>query len=59
MYAVARERIQRDIVTNPEHTLEEAALASLEHWFERRSAVTPAWPPSALPVTRPSPGPSS
>ncbi|MFW5473057.1 hypothetical protein ACOCJ5_07100 [Knoellia sp. CPCC 206450] len=41
MYAVARERIQRDIVADPE-TLDPEALAELERWFERRRAVSPA-----------------
>lgn len=42
MYAVARERIQRDIVADPEATLDPEALAELERWFERRRAVTSA-----------------
>jgi hypothetical protein len=41
MYAVARERIQRDIVADPEQALDEEAVAELEHWFERRRALTP------------------
>jgi hypothetical protein len=40
MYAVARERIQRDIVADPEQALDEEAVAELEHWFERRRALT-------------------
>jgi len=44
MYAVARERIQRDIVADPEQTLDPEALAELERWFEHRRAVTPPSP---------------
>jgi hypothetical protein len=42
MYAVARERIQRDLVEDPAATLDPEALAELERWFERRRAVAPA-----------------
>lgn len=42
MYAVARERIQRDIVADPAATLDPEALAELERWFERRRTVSPA-----------------
>ncbi|GGB89461.1 hypothetical protein N798_07520 [Knoellia flava TL1] len=42
MYAVARERIQRDIVADPEQALDPEALAELERWFERRRAVSAA-----------------
>ncbi|CAN7243218.1 hypothetical protein [Knoellia sp. LjRoot47] len=41
MYAVARERIQRDIVADPE-TLDPEALAELERWFERRRVLSPS-----------------
>ena len=40
MYAVARERIQRDMVADPEQALDPEALAELERWFERRRACT-------------------
>ncbi|WP_404386489.1 hypothetical protein LL946_07925 [Knoellia locipacati] len=43
MYAVARERIQQDLVEDPATTLDPEALAELERWFERRRAVTSAW----------------
>ena len=39
MYAVARERIQRDIVADPEQALDPEALAELERWFEHRGDV--------------------
>jgi len=42
LYAVARDRIQRDIVADPEQALDPEALAELERWFDRRSAVSPS-----------------
>ncbi|KRE42776.1 hypothetical protein [Knoellia sp. Soil729] len=39
MYAVALERVQRDIVADPEQALDPQALADLERWFERRRAI--------------------
>ncbi|GAA4116491.1 hypothetical protein GCM10022415_13560 [Knoellia locipacati] len=42
MYAVARDRIRRDIVADPEQALDPEALAELERWFERRRALSSA-----------------
>ena len=42
MYAVARDRIQRDIVADPEQALDPEAIAELERWFERRRALSPS-----------------
>lgn len=36
LYAAARRRIQRDVVADPENTLDPEALAELERFFERR-----------------------
>ena len=36
LYAVARERIQSDIVANPDEVLDPDALEELERWFVRR-----------------------
>lgn len=37
MYAVARERLQHDIVADPERALDPEVLAELERWLARRS----------------------
>ena len=41
LYAVARERIQRDIVANPHEALDPEALQELERYFERRLKEKP------------------
>ncbi len=41
LYAVARERIQRDIVADPHKALDPEALQELERYFERRTREKP------------------
>ncbi len=41
LYAVARERIQRDIVADPHRALDREALQELERYFERRRSEKP------------------
>jgi hypothetical protein len=43
-YAVARERIQRDLVADPRGTLDPEALDALERWFRERTPDEPAAP---------------
>ena len=42
LYAVARGRIQRDIVSDPQEALDPEALQALERYFERRLREKPS-----------------
>ena len=53
LYAVARERIQRDIVADPQEALDPEALQALERYFERQLREKPT--ASSGPVSAPRP----
>jgi hypothetical protein len=46
LYAVARERLQRDLVADPSSVLEPEALEKLELYFERQRGTRETFPPS-------------
>ena len=53
LYAVARERIQRDIVADPHKALDPEALQELERYFERRLRDKPTASPESATASRP------
>ena len=55
LYAVARERIQRDIVADPQEALDPEALQALERYFERRLPENPTASPGSVTAPRPIP----
>ena len=54
LYAVARERIQRDIVADPQKALDPEALHELERYFERRLREKPIALSESVMGSRPS-----
>ena len=55
LYAVARERIQRDIVADPQEALDPEALQALERYFESRLPENPTATPGSVTAPRPIP----
>ena len=54
LYTVARERIQRDIVADPQEALDPDALQALERYFERRLRENPTASSGSVTAPRPS-----